>query len=156
MKRTDITALFPDATDEQVKALMDINGTDINNARKGLDEVRKTLTDTQKALSEAQKTDKSKELESALTKMGNLQKELDGMKAAETIRATREKVSQATGVPANLLTMESEEDCTAQAQSILSFAQPQGYPSVNDGGEVTTTHRQSTRDQFASWFNEIQ
>lgn len=156
MKRSDITTLFPDATEEQVKALMDINGADINNAKKGFDEIRKTLTDTQAALTEAQKSNKSKELEAALEKMGGLQTELDNMKAAESIRITREKVSQATGVPANLLTMETEEDCTAQAQSILNFAQPQSYPSVKDGGEVNISNKQSTRDQFANWFNEIQ
>ena len=33
MKRTDITALFPDATAEQIQQLMDLNGQDINNAR---------------------------------------------------------------------------------------------------------------------------
>lgn len=34
MKREEITALFPDATKEQIDSLMNINGTDINNAKK--------------------------------------------------------------------------------------------------------------------------
>ena len=43
MKRTDITAQFPDATDEQIKALMDINGNDINTARRNLEELQSQL-----------------------------------------------------------------------------------------------------------------
>ena len=46
-------------------------------------------------------------------------------------------MAAATGVPAELLSGDTEESCTAQAQAILKFAQP-GYPSVRDGGEVAT------------------
>lgn len=34
MKREDVKKLFPDATDEQISALLDINGTDIKDAKK--------------------------------------------------------------------------------------------------------------------------
>ena len=36
MKRDDITTLFPDATADQIKAVMKLNGDDINNAKQGL------------------------------------------------------------------------------------------------------------------------
>ena len=47
----------------------------------------------------------------------------------------RQKVSAATGVPAELLSGDTEETCTAQANAILKFAKPSGYPAVKDGGE---------------------
>lgn len=33
MKRTDITELFPEATKEQVNAILNLNGADINSAK---------------------------------------------------------------------------------------------------------------------------
>ena len=53
MKRTDITSLFPEATDEQVSALMSINGADINNAKKGVEDLQTALKDTQTQLESA-------------------------------------------------------------------------------------------------------
>lgn len=98
---------------------------------------------------EANKT----ELEKATERMQALQVELDSMKKAESLRAIREKVASETGVPAGLLTAETEEDCQEQAQSILSFANPHGYPSVKDGGEVNTVGKPTTKQQFADWAN---
>ena len=43
MKRTDITGLFPDATTEQINALMDINGADINSAKAGITDLQTQL-----------------------------------------------------------------------------------------------------------------
>ena len=54
MKRTDITSLFPEATDEQVSALMSINGSDINNAKRGVEELQVALEDAQTQLKDAQ------------------------------------------------------------------------------------------------------
>ena len=48
----------------------------------------------------------------------------------------RNEVSTATGVPANLLTGSTKEECEAQAQAINAYAKPAGYPAVKDGGEV--------------------
>ena len=81
----------------------------------------------------AQEADRS-ELQRALERATELQTQVDAMNRANAVRAVRDKVSAATGVPAGLLSGESEEDCTAQAQAILEFARP-GYPSVRDGGE---------------------
>lgn len=55
MKRTDITALFPTATDEQIKALMDINGADINTAKKGFDDLTAQLTVAKSNIAELEK-----------------------------------------------------------------------------------------------------
>lgn len=34
-------------------------------------------------------------------------------------------------------------------------AAPGGYPNVRDGGDPNKTPTGSTREQFASWFNEV-
>ena len=153
MKRTDITTLFPEATDEQISALMNINGTDINNAKRGMEDLQTQLKDAQTQLENA-KTD-SDSLQAALDKAKGLQAELDIMKAAETVRVTREEVAKSVGVPAHLLTADTKEACEAQAQSILEFVSQGSDPSVPDGGEPIGTAKQSTRDQFANWFNEF-
>ena len=62
-----------------------------------------------------------------------LQQQLDAMKADNDRREMKQRVSTATGVPAALLTGETEEACTAQAQEILKFSAP-AYPNVRDGG----------------------
>ena len=153
MKRTDITSLFPEATDEQVSALMNINGSDINNAKRGVEELQTALKDAQTKLESAQSNSES--LQAAIDKANGLQAELDTMKAAETVRMTREEVARSVGVPAHLLTADTKEECEAQAQSILEFAKPNTYPSVPDGGEPIGTPKKSTRDQFANWFNDF-
>ena len=153
MKRTDITSLFPEATDDQIKALMDINGNDINNAKKGVEELQTSLNDANAKLAEMENT--STALQEAIDKANGLQSELDSMKAAETLRLTREEVAKSIGVPAHLLTAETKEECEAQAQQILEFAKPSKYPSVPDGGEPIGNPQKATRDQFAEYFNEV-
>lgn len=153
MKRTDITSLFPEATDEQIKALMDINGNDINNAKKGVEELQTSLNDANAKLAEMESTGTA--LQEAIDKANGLQSELDSMKAAETLRLTREEVAKSIGVPAHLLTAETKEDCEAQAKQILEFAKPSKYPSVPDGGEPIGNPHKATRDQFAEYFNEV-
>lgn len=153
MKRTDITSLFPEATDEQINALMSINGNDINNAKKGIEELQTSLKEAQTKL--AGVDDNSKALQEAIERANGLQTELDTMKAAEAVRTTREEVAKSIGVPAHLLTGDTKEACEAQAKSILEFARPSGYPSVPDGGEPIGTPKKETRDQFAEYFNEV-
>ena len=153
MKRTDITSLFPEATDDQINALMNINGNDINNAKKGVEELQVSLKDAQAKLASVEVNDKA--LQEAIDRANGLQSELDSMKAAETLRVTREEVARSVGVPAHLLTAETKEDCEAQAKSILEFAKPSKYPSVPDGGEPIGTPKKETRDQFAEYFNQV-
>ncbi|MBR3272600.1 MAG: hypothetical protein IKF98_01660 [Clostridia bacterium] len=149
MKRTDITALFPDATDEQIQKIMDLNGSDINKAKDGMEALRGQLTAAQAAIDEL-KAKPSGDAEKAAA----LQKELDELKAANTLRDLRARISKETGVPASLLTETTEEACKTQAEAIKSFAGGSGYPRLPDGGESRVPSSTATRDKFASWFQE--
>lgn len=154
MQRTDITKLFPDATKEQLDALMALNGADVNAAKANADELSKQLQAAQEALKKAP-TD-AKALETAQTRLADLEKQLDAMKAADAVRQLREKVAAEKKIPANLLTAETEEACTAQADAILAFAGTSGQSlSVGDGGEPDTGGSSKTRAQFADWAKEM-
>lgn len=103
------------------------------------------------ALEEKSKT----ELQKATEKADALEKELSSMKKADEVRTIREGVAKEKGVPANLLTGETKEDCEKQADDIIAFAKPNAYPDVKDKGEANTTGTGgSTRDQFADWVQE--
>lgn len=103
---------------------------------------------------EAEEASKT-ELQKATERADKLQAELDSYQKAEKVRSIHEEVEKATGVPAHLLTGETKEDCEAQAKAIMSFAKPEAFPTVPDGGEVTNTgHTGSARDQFADWAKE--
>lgn len=132
MKRTDITALFPDATDEQIDKIMNLNGADINKAKGDLDSLKEQLTAAQAKLAEHPKEDALKE---ATDKLAALQEELDKRNHADALRTMRDKVAAENKIPAALLTGETEEACAEQAKAILAFAKSNGYPSVRDGGE---------------------
>ena len=95
------------------------------------------------------------EIQKMTEKASKLEAELLQMKKAEDIREIRAKVSQVTGVPANLLTAETEEECQAQADAIKAYAKPTGYPSVRDAGEIHNTSGMTTAQQFAEWFNKV-
>ena len=99
---------------------------------------------------EAEKT----ELEKATERAAALQTELDGLKHFNEVRALRDKVALATGVPAALLSAETEEELTEQANKILEFAKPNAYPTVKDAGEVARVGKKSPEDQLADWFRE--
>ena len=128
MKRTDITALFPDATDEQINTIMNLNGTDVNNAKNGLTDLQGQLTTAQQRIKELEKRPTAEALSA-------LQTELDGLKAANSLRDMRASVAKETGVPVELITADTEDAARAQAKGILDFAQPGSYPAVKDGGE---------------------
>ena len=152
MKRTDITELFPDATAEQIDKIMDINGSDINNAKKGLEDLQKSVADAQAQL-EASKNG-ADELTKEHERAEALQKELDAKNAAEAIRVMKEKVSEETGIPAKMLTFDDEEACRQQAATIKEYATPR-YPSVQDGGDPHPPTQKATRDQFAEWLDQV-
>lgn len=140
MKRTDITALFPDATKEQIDKILDLNGEDITAAKSGIEQL---------------KTQHAGELKKAADLTATLQKQLDDLNAANALRDLRDKVAKETGVPANLLAGSTEEEFKSQAEAIKAFAGSQpGYPAVKDAGEVNNTPKTTTRQQFADWFNE--
>ena len=77
-------------------------------------------------IQEANKT----EIQKANEKAEALAKELESLKASNTIKAAREKVAKETEVPVELLTGNDEESCKAQAEAILKFAKPKSYPST--------------------------
>jgi len=153
MKRTDITAQFPDATDEQISAIMNINGNDINAAKRNFDELQGQLTaaNTELESLRASVTD----LQTVTDRANALQAELDTMKAAENIRTLRERVANETGVPASMLTFDTEEECQAQANSIKEYAKRSSYPAVKDGGEPHHIEPQkSNKEKFAEWVQQ--
>ena len=153
MKREDITSLFPDATKEQIDKLMGINGNDINKAKSDTETLTTQLAAARSEIETLKANSNADELEQARQLASSLQTELDGMKAADVLRQMRERVSKATKVPVELLTGETEEACTAQANSILEFAKPP-YPRVPDAGEVGITPDSPTREKFADWAKE--
>ena len=69
------------------------------------------------AAQEAGKT----ELQKANEKAAKLQEQLDTLTKANTLRDIRGKVAAATGVPAELLSGDTEEACTAQAQHLAGY-----------------------------------
>ena len=104
------------------------------------------------SLEEASKS----ELQKVTEKASKLEAQLNEMKDAAKVQTLRDKIAKETGVPANLLTGDTEDSCKAQAEAIKAFAQMQsGYPSVPDGGEVTNKGKRSTRDQFAEWTQKV-
>ena len=151
MKREEVKAIFPDATDEQLNKIMGINGSDIEKAKADTETLKGQLKEAQTALAEAKKGG-GEELTKAQTEIGKLQKELGDLKTANAVRETREKVAKEKGIPPELLTGDTEEACAAQADSILAFAKPGAYPVLPNPGESHGTPNQpSTDQQFAEW-----
>ena len=143
MKRADITELFPDASKEAIEKLMGINGADVNAVKAENESLKQQLAEAMK-------------FQNAGAELQKVQQELDGMKKAEAVRLTREKVAGEKNIPVHLLTGETEEACVKQADDILAYAKPKGYQPFRDGGEVQTKPGSvSTRDQFADYFNKI-
>ena len=151
MKRTDITALWPEATDEQIKTIMDLNGADINRAKGETAQLQEQLAAAQQELADL----KARPDDGSAEKLAAVQQELDDLKAANALRDLRVKISKDTGVPEDLLTQTDEASIRAQAESIKAYARPKGYPSVPDGGEVHGTGGAATRDKFAAWMDEV-
>lgn len=149
MKRTDITALLPDIEKEKLDRIMEINGADVNAAKAEAEGLQQQLT---AALAEVEQL-KAKPDGSA-EQLAAVQRELEDLKGANALRDLREKVSKETGVPAELLTKTTEEDCKAQAEAIKAYARPGKYPPVPDGGEVRPAGGAATRDKFAAWMEE--
>ena len=102
---------------------------------------------------EAEEANKS-ELQKAMERANNLEAELNGLKKTEEVRQTREKIATETGIPAHLLTGDTEESCKAQAEAIKAFATP-NYPKVKDGGEVPRTTSGNAKADFAEYMTQI-
>lgn len=113
-----------------------------------------TLRDKAQKYDAVEEASKS-ELQKAQERADELQTQLNALiKEAETQKA-RTKVAAEKGIPANLLTGATEEECKVQADAILAFAKIPGHPAVKDAGDVgqkTIGTSGKTRDQFADWF----
>lgn len=136
MKRADITKLFPDATDEQINSLLSINAAEVNNEKTRINTLENDLSTARADISRLKEGPTAEKLQAEIDRANGIQAELDALKQAETIRGIREKVSGEKKIPINLLTGDTEEACAAQADAILAFANPTGYPVVKDGGEL--------------------
>ena len=77
MTREDIKKAFPDATEEQISGILDINSGDITKAKGSLADVQKDLTTARNTI---------KELEKNQTDTKALQKTIDDYKAADEKR----------------------------------------------------------------------
>lgn len=154
MKRSDITTIFPEATKEQIDQLMSLNGSDINASKGELETLQQKLSAAQAALAEKQQPEPDP---STKQQLAALQSELTAMKAAAAARELRDTVARATGIPAELLTGDTEDACKAQADAIRAYSESvskPSYPALHDGGEVKNTGSGKTRDQFAAWFEQ--
>ena len=100
-------------------------------------------------LEEANKT----ELQKATERAAQLESELNQIKKEASIKDVRNKVAKELGVPADLLTAETEDACKEQAKAILNFAKPSSYPTIKDAGEVNNVGKPSPKQQFAEWAN---
>lgn len=148
MQRDEISTIFPEATAEQVEAVMALHGRSTTELRQQLATANGELTTLRAA------PDHATELATANSTIETLTAQLNELRAADSIRQTREKVAAAKNIPANLLTGKTEEACTAQADAILAFARP-GYPTVKDGGGGKAGAADtSTRAQFANWVKD--
>lgn len=146
MKRTEIQELFPEAPKESIDKIMSLNGADINAAKAEVETLKQQLADAQKSAAE------NEDLKKAQQQIEELTKELTGMKAAETVRLTREKVAGEKKVPAHLLTGETEEACAKQADEILAYVKSsKAYPTLPDGGTVQSTPTATPKQKFEEW-----
>ena len=105
-------------------------------------------------LDEIEAANKS-ELEKANEKAAQLESELKAIKEAEAVRVIRDDVAKETGIPAHLLTGSTKEECEAQAAAIADYVKPTPYPAVKDAGEVKNVGKQTTRQQFAEWSQQV-
>lgn len=96
------------------------------------------------------------ELQKATERVTALETELNALKKSNEVRAIRDQVAKETGVPATLLTADTEEACKEQAEAIKAFAQPSGYPVVNDAGEITKKISGTPQSSFSEWFRSVQ
>lgn len=112
------------------------------------------LKDKAQKFDAAEEASKS-ELQKAQERAESLQAQLNALTQAAEVQKVRTKVATEKGLPANLLTGTTEEECSTQADAILAFAKTPGYPTVKDAGDVsqkTLGTSGKTRDQFSDWF----
>ena len=155
----DVTTNEPTQTTEQNERTFTQAEMD-NVIAERLKRERAKYTDYEELKAKAEKFDEIEEankteLQKATERANELEAKLTSLEKQNEIRSIREKIANETGVPVGLLTGEDEESCKTQAQSILEFAKPTGYPPVKDGGEITHNQTRTAKEGFSEWFGEI-
>ena len=136
-------------TQDDVNRIVQSRIVEVKNKYADYDDLKAKATKFDE-MEEAEKT----ELQKATEKADALQAQLDQITKSNKVRDLRMKVSKETGVPYDLLSGDDEESCKRQAEAILKFANPNGYPKVKDSGEPSHVSGKKTRDLFKDWMNE--
>lgn len=95
------------------------------------------------------------ELQKEQEKSAALQKEIEAMKKKSTIAEARAKVAKDTGVPIECLSGEDEDSCKAQAEAILKFAKPSGYPGVRKDTPPKKNSSSGTDDDMREFARQL-
>lgn len=155
MKRDFLKALdlgndvhMPDAA---VEAIMAEHGKTTGTLQESINALTKERDGLQTQLTAAKaEAAKYADYDDVKNQRDALQKDID-------TRNTRDRVAAATGVPASLLTGETEEACKAQAEALTKWkgtGESRNYPDTHNGGEPGSTGGGTTAEQFAAWFKE--
>jgi SMC interacting uncharacterized protein involved in chromosome segregation len=100
-----------------------------------------------KELKDAQKTD----LEKMQSRAEAAEAELKELKSAQALAATRAKVAKEKGVPEELLTANTEEELTVQADALKKYIGSSNAPVVaSDGFAPQIGGAKTAKDYFAS------
>lgn len=183
MKREDVKKQIPNITDEQLDWLMGENGRNITaektkaaNLQTQVNDLTTQLNDLTTQLNTAKDGLKTFEgvdvadLKGQITKLqGQLADQADSFAFDSAldgaIRDAHGRDVKAIRGMLNVDALKASKDRTTDIKAALDAltkekawafdAAPGGYPNVRDGGDPNKTPTGSTREQFASWFNEV-
>lgn len=172
MKTEELKALG--LNDDQVQKVFAMHGEDVNREKQATTEAKAQLTAAQNQLHEANRKLEGYDPEwkqKAAQAQQEAQQQLDEMKAqyaagnaASGLKFTSESAKKAFLADLAAKKLPLQEDGTLlgledfvkayQKADPGAFAKDSEYPSVKDGGDPSTKPSGTTRDQFATWFNE--
>ena len=176
MKREDVKNKIPGITDEQLNWIMQENGADINREKSAATALQTQLDNANAQLKTAQDGLKAFEgvdvadLKGQITKLqGQLADQADSFAFDSAldgaIRDAHGRDVKAIRGMLDVDALKASKDRTTDIKAALDAltkekawafdAAPGGYPNVRDGGDPNKTPTGSTREQFASWFNEV-
>lgn len=172
MKREEVKGILPDITDEQLTKIMDLHGADIERQKQTIttltterDAARTQLGDANKKLEGYDpewKTKAEQAENNAKAQVAVLQSDFAAESAVSGVQFSSESARKAFlgDLKAKKLTLQDGkllgfDDFLADYKKTDPNAFASGYPNVRDGGDPNKTPTSSTREQFASWFNEV-
>ncbi|MEF2873062.1 MAG: phage scaffolding protein [Gemmiger qucibialis] len=172
MKREEVKGILPDITDEQLTKIMDLHGADIERQKQTIttltterDAARTQLGDANKKLEGYDpewKTKAEQAENNAKAQVAALQSDFAAESAVSGVQFSSESARKAFlgDLKAKKLTLQDGkllgfDDFLADYKKTDPNAFASGYPNVRDGGDPNKTPTSSTREQFASWFNEV-